>query len=115
VPLSVCRSCRFVCRVLQCVVKCVAVCCMLLLCVALNYSVLLCVAVPPQSQERHETDLPYKRHPQMQESFSILDRDRSGVLDVQNIAESMKALGVDKKTEEIHAMVKVCVSVFVYV
>jgi len=51
----------------------------------------------------------------MQESFSILDRDRSGVLDVQNIADSMKALGVDKKTEEIHAMVKVCVCVFVCV
>ena len=51
----------------------------------------------------------------MQESFSILDRDRSGVLDVQNIADSMKALGVDKKTDEIHAMVKVCVCVFVCV
>ena len=43
----------------------------------------------------------------LEASFQTLDRDRSGVLDVNNISDSMKALGVDKKSEEIVAMVKV--------
>ena len=40
----------------------------------------------------------------LQASFSMLDRDSSGVVSIQNIAESMKALGVEKKSSEVSAM-----------
>ena len=42
----------------------------------------------------------------LEEAFATLDRDHTGTLDVQNISDSMKSLGVDKKNEEIVAMVK---------
>jgi len=42
----------------------------------------------------------------LEASFATLDRDKSGVLDVQNIADSMKALGVAKSQGELNEMVQ---------
>ena len=40
-----------------------------------------------------------------------MDKNKSGVLELENIADSMKGLGVDKKNDEIEAMLKVRVRI----